>query len=168
MVIEKLLIDNILIIIKNTFHKKMVCEHLAQIEKEFHPPKSNTTVYKDECVYCYATSDSQIFLCLQCYQGFCINHSKLHLDKTAGMHSLFLKVQRRLITPSDQGEETKPLGSLRVEPEKSLEYAYRYHFFCFPCQSEIGCSNGDRLVQAIHSHLTAKKSSEMKAWEEGE
>ena len=147
----------------------MACEHLSHIDKEFNPPKSNTTVYKDECVYCYVTSDSQIYLCLQCYQGFCINHSKLHVDKTAGMHSLFLKVQRRLVTPSHPPrEKNMPLETLRIEPEKPPEYEYRYHFFCFPCQSEVECSNEEQLVQAIHSHMTAKKSSEMKAWEEGE
>jgi ubiquitin carboxyl-terminal hydrolase 5/13 len=144
----------------------MACDHLKNIEKELFPPKSTTTVYKDECIYCFATSDSQIYLCLQCYQGFCLNHCKLHVDKTAGMHSIFLKVHRRLISSPE--EENKPLESLRVEPEKSPEYEYRYAFFCFPCQSEQECSNDEKLVQAVHSHLTAKKASEIKAWEEGE
>lgn len=147
----------------------MVCEHFKKGEPELALPTQQTALYKDECIYCFHGANADLFLCLHCFQGFCPQHRSLHFEKTAGMHEVYLEMHKFIIKEEpEQEEKERKLSKLEVKPEKEPEYKYEYHFYCHSCDSREECTGKERMVEAVHAHLTAKKASEIKAWEEGE
>lgn len=60
-----------------------------------------STIYKDECSYCYLNEKNMLaedtnkflYFCLQCFQGFCPNDVHYH-EEAAPDHVNFLKYKR--------------------------------------------------------------------------
>lgn len=142
------------------------CEHFRR-ERELALPLKHTALYKDECIYCFHGVKDGLYLCLHCFQGFCPEHRPLHFEKTAGLHELYLEIHQTALEQGEAETERK-LTKLEIQPETETEYEYEYNFYCQPCDTKQPAGIDERIVQAVHAHLTAKKASEIKAWEEGE
>lgn len=74
-------------------------------------PKGGDKVYKDECVYCFNSpeSDGGLYVCLSTFLGFCEDHVNLHISKTT--HRVFVhfkKVKKPQITETDITVDTPP------------------------------------------------------------
>lgn len=74
-------------------------------------PKGGDKVYKDECVYCFNSpeSDGGLYVCLSTFLGFCEDHVNLHISKTT--HRVFMhfkKVKKPQITETDITVDTPP------------------------------------------------------------
>ena len=145
-----------------------MCEHLGKVA-ELALPSKHTALYKGECIYCFHSAKDDLFLCLHCFQGFCSEHRFLHHEKTASMHELYLEIlQTEVVDNESEEAKERKLTKLEVQPEKEKEYEFTYHFYCQKCNARKPCNGEERMVQAVHSHMTAKKAFEIKAWEEGE
>ncbi|GIY13469.1 ubiquitin carboxyl-terminal hydrolase 13 [Caerostris extrusa] len=57
-------------------------------------PTAGDRVYKDECVLCFDTPESEngLYVCMSTFLGFCRSHVQLYFRKTS--NSLFLHLKR--------------------------------------------------------------------------
>ncbi|XP_028393855.1 ubiquitin carboxyl-terminal hydrolase 5-like [Dendronephthya gigantea] len=66
-------------------------------------PRGGDKVYKDQCIYCFQTPkfDGGLYICLNSFLGFCVDHVKLYRDKTGRRVYLHYK---QLIRPKDESQ----------------------------------------------------------------
>ncbi|KAL6934937.1 hypothetical protein ACO0R3_000906 [Hanseniaspora guilliermondii] len=87
-----------------------------------------STIYKDECSYCYQNeknlldedTDKFLYFCLQCYQGFCPNDVSLH-EQAAPEHTNFLKYKRKEKELQEENESKLKKVKLEINNEPSLD-----------------------------------------------
>ncbi|XP_068753403.1 ubiquitin carboxyl-terminal hydrolase 5-like isoform X1 [Montipora capricornis] len=70
-------------------------------------PQGGDKVYKEECVYCFNSpeSDKGLYICLATFLGFCEEHIYLHMSKTS--HRVFLHLKKVKKPPSETDDTTE-------------------------------------------------------------
>nr|XP_058970629.1 ubiquitin carboxyl-terminal hydrolase 5-like [Pocillopora verrucosa] len=73
-------------------------------------PGGGDKVFKDECVYCFDSpeSDGGLYVCLSTFLGFCEEHVHLHISKTSHKVFLHLKKVKKVQIETDSSTDTPP------------------------------------------------------------
>ncbi|KAJ3196804.1 hypothetical protein HK101_007635 [Irineochytrium annulatum] len=148
----------------------MGCQHLSQIRR----PTLATEVHKDECTVCFETSTAEngIDVCLTCFNGGCNaedrNHSRLHHSKHR--HPVVLNIKKVAIPSRTENSPPQKITKLAIEEENSED---KFETFtavrCLECGDilpEDVKGNLLDVVDAVKTSLSARKQSDVKAWNE--
>ncbi len=141
----------------------MACQHSISTLR---PPSLAQGVYKEECTLCFQSTDKPegIDVCLSCFNGSCKNHSQLHAKKTG--HQIVLNICR-IPKPGREGEPPKKMTKLAVEvDDEALQFDYVTTPKCLPCNVSLDRTPLAEVIDGVIHALSAKKQSEVKAWEE--
>ncbi|KAJ3221043.1 hypothetical protein HK099_003821 [Clydaea vesicula] len=145
-----------------------ICNH----PKSLNLPTQYSKIYKDECTLCFDSQDSDcgINVCLTCFNGSCISnsHTNLHFNKTN--HPLVVNIKRikKVRDPGTPPPQKLTKIEIKAENEADL-YEFVTKPICLPCGNvEINRSEGNinAVIESVLNSLSAKKQSEIKAWEE--
>lgn len=73
-------------------------------------PRGGDKVYKDECVYCFNSpeSDGGLYVCLATFLGFCEDHVNLHISKTPHRVFMHFKKVKKPLTETDNAADFPP------------------------------------------------------------
>ncbi|KAI9021093.1 hypothetical protein DFJ74DRAFT_607161 [Hyaloraphidium curvatum] len=149
----------------------MACPHIA--EQRFSPPTLSTPVYKEECTQCFDSQDlSQgVDVCLTCFNGGCLenerNHGSLHAKNM--QHPVVLNIKRVPKPKRDDNPPPQKMAKLVIveQPEEEL-YDFVTEAKCLTCGIVVDKTHPNiaGTVTGVLSAMSAKKQSEVKAWEE--
>ncbi|RKO83125.1 hypothetical protein BDK51DRAFT_8860, partial [Blyttiomyces helicus] len=111
-------------------------------------------------------------VCLTCFNGGCLGneqlHSKLHFKKTA--HPLVINIKRVKKSRRDGTPPPAKLTKLAIEEERDEDkYEFVTAVTCHACDgAEVERTSGNlpAVIDSIMAALSAKKQSEIKAWQE--
>ncbi|KAJ3187919.1 hypothetical protein HDU85_006312 [Gaertneriomyces sp. JEL0708] len=149
------------------------CAHISSARLA--PATASNEVYKDECTLCFDSQDlSQgIDVCLSCFNGGCLHnerqHAQLHYRKTK--HPIVLNI-KRIAKPKqrDGSEPPAKITKLAIEEERDEDM---FDFIttpkCYECgQAELDPTTEQLapVIASVMTALSAKKQSEVKAWQE--
>ncbi|VDM98420.1 unnamed protein product [Thelazia callipaeda] len=83
----------------------------------FRPPLFDDKIFKDECMYCFKTplDADGLFICLERFAGFCIDHVLIYCKRTARKAFLWYKQTKVLLTKSEEPEDKVTKLALGVE-----------------------------------------------------
>lgn len=137
-------------------------------------PIPNEKIYKDECVFCFDTPESEngLFVCMNTFLGFGRNYVESHCRKTGSCVFLHLKTVKREI-PKEAGKDDKQKptrlaigleGGFDINEGKKYEYEEFNSITILPDFIEISLPNPDLpdVVQlAVASILSAESASKM-------
>ncbi|KAJ3293305.1 hypothetical protein HK104_004606 [Borealophlyctis nickersoniae] len=138
------------------------------------PATPATEVHKEECTLCFDSQDlpQGIDVCLKCFNGGCLendrNHSQLHYQKTK--HPIVLNIKR---VPKPKKKDGSPppqkITRLAIEEEREEDmFDYITSVKCYACGKEIDRTQGNLpgVIDSVMVALSAKRQSEVKAWQE--
>ncbi|TPX64195.1 hypothetical protein SpCBS45565_g06069 [Spizellomyces sp. 'palustris'] len=150
-----------------------ICSHASSTKLVPATPASE--VYKEECTLCFDSQDlpQGIDVCLSCFNGGCLGndrgHGRLHFQKTS--HPLALNIKR--IAKAKKRDGTPPpakMTKLAIEEEREEDmFDFLTTVKCYACGgAEVDRSAGNIpvVVDSVMLALSAKKQSEVKAWQE--
>ncbi|TIB99870.1 ubiquitinyl hydrolase [Wallemia mellicola] len=153
-----------------------VCEHVETLGPSLRAPSISDTVYKDECMRCFDSQDSEngVDVCLHCFHGGCAttdNNSHQHAYNHAKEknHPLAVNIKRR-IKKSQVEKEEPPLKKLAIEEERDEDiHSYDYNLKCLECNAVYPSTSNSTIESQIDAVVKADSNahkSEVKAWEE--
>ncbi|KAJ3082605.1 hypothetical protein HK102_001574 [Quaeritorhiza haematococci] len=149
------------------------CTHLSAARLS--PPTLASLVYKEECTLCFDNQDlpQGIEVCLTCFNGGCLDndrqHAMMHYKKT--QHPIVMNI-RRVQKPRRDADSPPPtkITKLAIQAENEEDkYEYITKAKCYSCGgAEIDRMQGNLplVMDSVLAALSAKKQSEIKAWEE--
>ncbi|KAL4399709.1 ubiquitin C-terminal hydrolase Ubp14 [Malassezia pachydermatis] len=147
-----------------------MCEHVAAHEQALRVPSSSDQVFKDDCMLCFDSPDTDhgVCVCLHCFRTGCVGdaeraHAGMHA--TYASHPLAMWVRRR-------PKPSEPVTRLAVV-EKSDEEMYEYERYamCLACDPVHGrrivsTSKIDAVIDGIVHATSSAHQTEVQAWEE--
>ncbi|KAI9094317.1 hypothetical protein DFS34DRAFT_628945 [Phlyctochytrium arcticum] len=149
------------------------CTHISSTPLK--PVAPSSQVYKEECTLCFDSQDlpQGIDVCLSCFNGGCVDndrkHADLHFRKT--QHPLALNIRR--VPKKRQLDGTPPpakISRLAIEEERDEDqWDYITTAKCYACggkEVDRADSNLASVIESVLQALSAKKQSEVKAWQE--
>ncbi|KAI8921585.1 hypothetical protein BC831DRAFT_476413 [Entophlyctis helioformis] len=154
----------------------MACPHVESARLP--APTLSSKVYKEECTLCFDSQDMPdgINVCMTCYNGGCgqssHDHAGLHQRKSG--HPLVLNVRRTRKPTADARTSGAPpppkITKLAIQQEdEDAKYDTHTKVVCLACNGaevDMKLSKIKQSVDAILAAMSAKKQSEIKAWEE--
>ncbi|WBW72612.1 Lys48-specific deubiquitinase Ubp14 [Schizosaccharomyces osmophilus] len=147
----------------------MTCNHITETNVSI--PNGYQTVYREECVRCFVSQDSEsgIDLCLACFESGCgpneHNHSKTHLDQK--QHPIMLNIKRKL-KPETCGEPLRKVTKLEIREESEEDiYNWFYQPHCLICKTDLDIQQPllSASFEAVIKAPKASNKSQVKAWE---
>ncbi|GHJ87626.1 hypothetical protein NliqN6_4028 [Naganishia liquefaciens] len=156
------------------------CPHIGEFASQIAPPRSNQQVHKEECTLCFDGQDSPegVLVCLQCFNGGCLNpsraHARLHYARTSHPLGLNIKRHRKAAAKRrDSTTEEPPMKKLAiVVPSDEELWEFELSLRCFKCDEVHGAivTSDDvkieETVDGIMKSMASAQQSEVKAWEE--
>ncbi|KAJ3052533.1 hypothetical protein HK097_006099 [Rhizophlyctis rosea] len=149
------------------------CPHVSTANLQ--PAGPATAVHKEECTLCFDSQDlpQGIDVCLTCFNGGCLendrNHAHLHYQKTK--HPLVLNIKRVPKTKKRDGSPP-PAKITKLAIEEEIEenlFDFITSVKCYACGGrEVERTQGNlpAVIDSIMVALSAKRQSEVKAWQE--
>lgn len=148
----------------------MACPHVHS--EDLRPPRSNQSVYREDCTQCFDSIDDEAGLdvCLYCFNGGCAgdrNHSLLHHSATG--HPLVLNIKRtRKQVQRDEPPAKLTKLAIAAETEED-KYDTITRVKCYACQTQdVDKTSGNlpAVVDGVMKAMTFAKQEEVKAWEQ--
>ncbi|KRY53192.1 Pecanex-like protein 1 [Trichinella britovi] len=91
-----------------TMIKLISCQKMDEIA--YVAPERGSTIYKDECVFCFDSPEFEhgLYICLVCHVGVCRNHVVMHVTRTDHVGYLNLIREKKLLIDDNDDDDAAP------------------------------------------------------------